>query len=237
MEYNLVDSLRLSFQTLGNDLIGFLPELIIAILVVVTGWILGDIFKRIIERVFTTLKLDTALDKAGVDTLTQRAGYSFKPGHFVGALIKWFVVIVFVVVALDVLGLNEVTGFFSGEVLTYLPRVIVAALILFGSMLLAQFVSASVVAAARAANFKAADMLGSFTRYAILAFAVLAALSQLQIAPDLVNTLFMGIVFAASLAFGLAFGLGGKEAAGKYIAEMTGKGGGSHHGHGGHNHH
>lgn len=240
MEYNLIDSLRASFQTLGRDLIGFIPELVVAILVVIVGWILGNILKNITERVFATLKLDAALDKAGVDTLTEKAGYSFKPGHFVGSLIKWFMIIVFVVVALDILGLNEVTGFFSGEVLTYLPRVIVAALILFGSMLLAQFVSASVTAAARAASFKAADMLGSFTRYAILTFAVLAALSQLQIAGDLVNTLFMGVVFAASLAFGLAFGLGGRDAAAKYITELTGKGGGgSHHGHGGghHGHH
>ena len=229
MEYNLINSLRMSFQTLSNDLVGFIPELVIAILVVIVGWIFGNILKSITERIFKTLKLDAALDSAGVDTLAERAGYPFKPGHFVGSLIKWFVIIVFIVVALDVLGLNEVTGFFSNEVLTYLPRVIVAALILFGSMLLAQFVGASVSAAARAANFRSADMLGTFTRYAILTFAVLAALSQLQIAPDLVQTLFMGVVFAVSLALGLAFGLGGRDAAAKYIAEVTGKGGGSQH--------
>lgn len=232
MGNNLISSLQGSFRALGNDVITFLPELLIAIAVVVAGWILGGILKTIVEKVFSTLKLDTALDKAGVDTLTARAGYSFKPGHFVGALVKWFVIIVFIVVALDVLGLDEVTRFFSQEVLTYLPRVIVAALILLGSMLVAQFVSASVEAGARAAGFSAADFLGSFTRYAILLFAILAALSQLQIAGELVQLLFAGLVFGFSLAFGLAFGLGGKDTAAKYLSKLEGEvKGHSHHNH------
>ena len=135
----------------------------------------------------------------------------------------------FIVAALDILKLDQVTIFFRDVVLGYLPKVIVSVLILLGAMVVANVASASVVAGARAAGFKAADLLGSVTRYAIILFAILAVLNQLEIAPELVQTLFMGIVFAASLAIGLAFGLGGKEAAAKYIAKMTGDGGGHHH--------
>lgn len=221
MDQNLLDALQYSFQELWADVINFIPELVIAILVLVVGWILGGFLKSLTQQLFKTLHLTNALDKAGVDALSERAGYRFKPAQFVGSLIKWFVIAVFIVVALDILGLNEVTTFFTVEILTYIPRVIVAALILLGAMLLANIVSVSVGGAARAAGFKASQVIASFTKYAILIFAVLAALNQLQIATELVQLLFAGFVFATSLAFGLAFGLGGKEAASRYLSHMT----------------
>ena len=94
--------------------------------------------------------------------------------------------------------------------------------------------SASVKAAAQAAEFAAADMVSMVTRYAIIVFAVLAALTQLEIAPELVEILFMGIVFAVSLAAGLAFGLGGRDAAARYLDKMTREK--THHNHSPHNH-
>lgn len=221
MEKTIGDSLRESFQDLGAQVIAFIPELVIAILIVVAGWLLGGFLKGIVKTLFKKLKLTSALDKAGVDTLSERAGYAFKPAEFVGSLVEWFVIIVFIVVALDVLQLNDVTSFFTVEILTYIPRVIVAALILLGAMVLANLVATSVAGAARAANFGSADMIARFSKYAILVFAGLAALNQLQIATELVQLLFAGLVFGTSLAFGLAFGLGGRETAARYLERMT----------------
>ena len=84
------------------------------------------------------------------------------------------------------------------------------------------------VGSARAANFKSPDFLGRFAKYAILVFTGLAVLSQLDIAADLVEMLFAGMVFAISLALGLSFGLGGKEAAARYIESATRDSGRSH---------
>lgn len=222
MTNDLVMTLKYSFQGLWGDLVSFLPEVLLALVVLIAGWIVGGILKRIVERVFTTLKINNALDAAGVDELTERAGYQLKAGQFVGTLVKWFVILVFIMAALEILRLDQVTVFFRDVVLGYLPQVIVAVLILLGAMVLANIASASVVAASRAAGFKTPELLGSVARYAIVLFAILAALNQLAIAPELVQTLFMGIVFGASLAFGLAFGLGGKEAASQYIRKLTG---------------
>ena len=229
MNRDIFGSIQTSFQEVWNDVIGFLPEVIIAILVIIVGWIIGVFLMGVVERFFKVAKLDQLLDRAEVDKLAERAGYKFRPGHFVGMLVKWFVILVFIVAALDILRLDEVTTFFRDEVLTYLPRVIAASLILLGGYVVAQLVSASVEAGARAGGFKAADMLGSFTHYAVLIFAILAALSQLQIAPEMVHTLFAGLVFGAALGFGLAFGLGGRDAAAKYISKVSGESGGSHH--------
>jgi hypothetical protein len=233
MERDLFGVLEMSFYSLWNDVLAYLPSVLIALIVLIVGWIIAGSLKVVIESIFAKLKVNDALDKAGVDVLAQKAGYKLKAGVFVGTLVKWFVILVFFVAALEILNLDQVTIFFRDVVLGYLPKVIVSVLILLVSTIVANVASASVVAGARAAEIKTAEMLGTITRYSILVFAVLAVLSQLNIAAELVNTLFMGIVFAASLAVGLAFGLGGKEAASRYIAEMTGKGGG----HGGHNHH
>ena len=224
MDRDVFGTLELSFRNLWNDTLYFMPEILLAIAIVIIGWIVGGILKNIIVRIFKTLRVNEALDAAGADKLAARAGYPLKAGEFVGALVKWFIIIVFFVAALDIVGLNEVTVFFRDVVLGYLPRVIVAVLILLVAMVVANVASASVKAGAQAAGFGASSMLASITRYAILMFAILAVMAQLEIAPELVEILFMGIIFAASLAFGLAFGLGGKDAAARYISKMTGGG-------------
>ena len=215
--------LQYSFQSLWIELIALLPQFVFAIAILLVGWLLGGALKHIIERIFTTLKVNDLLDAAGVDKVISKTGYELKAGAFVGALVKWFTIVVFFVATLDILNLDQVTIFFRDVVLSYLPQVIVAVLILFGGMIVANILHKSVEAGARAAGFNAPEFLGSFARYAVIVFAVLAALSQLHIAPALVEMLFAGFVFAASLALGLSFGLGGKEAAGRYISSVTEK--------------
>jgi hypothetical protein len=98
-----------------------------------------------------------------------------------------------------------------------LPQVIVAVLILLVSVVIADAVSKVVVGSAKAAGVRSANFLGTVTRWAIWIFAILAALVQLQIAVSFIQTLFTGVIVALSLAFGLAFGLGGQDAAAKWI--------------------
>jgi hypothetical protein len=205
---------------------------VFALIILIIGWIIGGVLKHVIERIFSTLKINELLDAAGVDSLAERAGYKLHAGAFVGALVKWFIIIVFFVAALDVLNLDQVTVFFRDVVLGYLPQVIAAVLILFGAMIVANVIDKSVVAGARAAGFGSPELLGNFARYAVIVFAVLAALSQLEIAPRLVELLFAGFVFATALALGLAFGLGGRDAAGRYVDSIAHK----KSDHGGHHH-
>jgi hypothetical protein len=222
MGYNLFDSLESSMGALWFDVMQFLPQLVIAMLILVVGWIVGGVLGKLVTKGFHTLKLDTALDKAGVDDLSERAGYSFRPGQFVGSLVKWFVVLVFAIVAFDILGLNQVTVFAREAVLGYLPQVFAAALILFVGVLVAQLAKDLLMGALRGAGSKNVEIYGKLTYALVLAFSIMAVLNQLRIADELVEILFMGIVFALSLGAGLAFGLGGRDAAGKYINNVTG---------------
>jgi small-conductance mechanosensitive channel len=152
-----------------------------------------------------------------MEEVVRRGGYSLNTGRFLGVLVKWFVIIVFLLTALDILGLSDVRYFLGDIVVTYIPNVIVAVLILIVAVIVADAMQKVVVASVKAAHVKSAHLLGSITKWSIWIFAMVAALLHLGIAPSLIETIVTGIVFAAALAIGLAFGLGSKEAAGRII--------------------
>lgn len=213
------DVLTQSFQNLFYGLVAFIPNLVIALVIFVIGWLVGAGIGRLIAQVVSSLRVDQALRAAGVERVVERAGFSLNAGAFLGFLVKWFFIIVFLVAALDVLGLTQVTAFLTGVVLGYLPQVIVAVFILLLAAVIAEAAQRVVAGAARAANVRAANLLGAVARWSIWIFAVLVALERLGVSP-LIQTLFTGIVVALALAFGLAFGLGGQQAAAKYIEKI-----------------
>ncbi|HEY4517941.1 MAG TPA: hypothetical protein VJI74_03595 [Candidatus Paceibacterota bacterium] len=206
-----------SFQDLWLGVLAFVPNVLVAILIFVLGWIVGAVLSRVIEQVVKSLRVDHFLGSTGLDEVLHQAGYKLDSGAFLGALVKWFVILVFLVASLEVLHLTQVTIFLQQVVLLYLPQVIVAVLILLVAAVVAETAQNIIVGAARAAELRSANLLGSVTRWAIWIFAILAALDQLNVAQALVQTLITGIVVAISLGVGLAFGLGGQEAAARVI--------------------
>lgn len=211
------DVLTDSFQNLGRAVVYYLPNIVIAILIVVLGWALGALVGRVVARIVNTMKLDEALRRAGIDDVVKRGGLTLNTGRFLGALVKWFVIIVFLVAAFDVLGLHQVNVFLQQVVLGYLPQVIVAVLILLVGGVLGDFMQRVVTTSSRTAEVRTAHLLGNIAKWAIWVFAFLVALSHLGIAEEFITTLFTGVVVAISLALGLSFGLGGQEAATRFI--------------------
>ena len=209
--------LQQSFSMLLQNTIAFIPNLLVAIIVFVIGWFLGSVIGRVISQAVRAAKVDHALKSAGVEDVVKRAGYTLDSGAFLGGLVKWFIIIVFFMFALQVLNLTGVTLFLNQVVLSFLPAVIVAVLILLVAAVIAEVAQGVVVGAARAAGIRSAGFAGTMTRWAIWAFAIIMALSQLGIGAQYFQTLFMGIVVALSLAFGLAFGLGGQETAARFL--------------------
>jgi hypothetical protein len=209
-----------SFESLLYGLVNFIPNLVVAIIIFVIGWLIGVGIGRVVAQVITALRIDQALRSAGVDKVVERAGFTLNSGAFLGALVKWFFIVVFLVAALDVLHLTVVTAFLSTVVLGYLPQVIAAVLILLVAAVVAQAMERVVAGSARAAHLTSANFLGSVAKWAIWIFAILAALDQLEVAPAFVQTLFTGVIVAVALAVGLSFGLGGQVAAARYIEKV-----------------
>jgi hypothetical protein len=212
-----VEVLQNSFAQMLNSTVGFIPNFLGAIIIFIIGWFIGALLGRIVAQAVRAIKVDQALRSAGIDDVVRRAGYDLDAGAFLGALVKWFVIIVFLMFALTVLGLTAVTLFLNQIVVSFLPAVIVAVLILLVAAVIAEVAQGVIVGAARAAGIRSAGFAGAVTKWAIWGFAIIVALSQLGIATAYFQTLFTGLVVAVSLAFGLAFGLGGQEAAARAI--------------------
>jgi hypothetical protein len=207
-------------QNIWYGFASFVPTLIIAIIIFAIGWILGALLQKIVENIFQSLRVDQALRSAGLEEVVKRSGYNMKSGTFVGVIVKWFVIVVFLIASFNILGLNDVNAFLNTVVLAYIPQVIVAVLVLMVAVVIADALSKVVVASARAAHIKSAHLLGNVTRWSIWIFAALTALYHLGIAPGLIQTIVLGVVIAISLAVGLAFGLGSKEVAGKIVEKF-----------------
>lgn len=209
-----------SLQGVWLGVASFVPSLVIAIVIFVIGWVVAVLVEKIVEAIFRSIKVDHALRAAGVEDVVRRSGHDLNSGRFVGALVKWFIIVVFLVASFDVLGLTQVNEFLGTVVLYYLPKVIVAVLILMVSIVIAEAARKLVIASAKAAHLMHANFLGSVTKWAIWIFAILAVLFQLGIGGQILQMIVMGVIVAVSLAVGLSFGLGGKEAAAELISKL-----------------
>lgn len=212
-----------SLQGVWYGVVSFVPTLVIAVVIFAIGWVLATLVEKIVESVFRSLKVDNLLRSAGVDDVMKRTGHPLNSGAFVGALVKWFIIVVFLIASFDVLGLTQVNDFLKTTVLGYIPQVIVAVLVLMVAVVIGETMQKIVTASARAAHVRSAHLLGVLTRWAIWIFALLAALYQLGVASALIQTIVMGIIAGAALAFGLAFGLGGRDYAAGVIEKAAHK--------------
>lgn len=215
------DVLSQSFLNLFYGLVSFVPNLVVAVVIFIVGWLVGVGVGRVVTQIVNALRVDNALKATGLEQMLSRAGFELSSGKFLGFLVKWFFIVVFLVASLDVLKLTTVNLFISDVVLGYLPQVIVAVLILLVAAVVADAVRRVVEGSAKAAQLHAAGFLGKVAQYAIWIFAVLAALAQLNVATAFVQTFFTGVVIAVSLAIGLSFGLGGQKAAERYIDHLS----------------
>lgn len=214
------DVLNTSFKGLWTGVIMFIPNLIVALVLLAIGWAIGAIVAKGIEHFMKMIKFDEALRSAGFEGVVKRAGLNLNSGKFVGNLVKYFIVIVFLIACFDVLGLNQVTTFLQQIVVGYLPQLIIAVLILLVGAVVGDVLSKVVNASARTAGLSSAGVLSVVSKWGVWIFAVLVALSQMGIAGAFIQTLFTGFVVAVSLALGLSFGLGGQQAAAKAIEKV-----------------
>jgi len=198
----------------------FIPKFIIAIIIFIIGWVIAVTLDKLVSRIIRSFKVDKALQSLGIEEPLARAGFRLDSGAFVGGLVRWFLIIAFLIASIDVLGLQQVNAFLKDVVLAYLPNVIVAALILVVAAFLANAMHRIVVGSAKAAGVPSTQLLGGITKWSIWIFAILAALYQLGIAGIFAQTLFTGFVAMLAIAGGLAFGLGGKEAASQYVEKL-----------------
>jgi len=206
---------------------GFLPNLLAALVVFIIGWAIAVAVGRIIEKILVVLRINQTFEGVkGFREAAARAGLRINIPRVFGEIVKWFLLIVTLLATTDILGLQEVS-FFLRSVLLYIPNVVVAAVILVIAFILANFVYRTVLASVNASGFTSGGMIAAVCKWAIIIFALFAALLQLNVAETLINTFLTAFFAMLALAGGLAFGLGGKDMATKWLKkvedDLTGK--------------
>lgn len=208
-----------SLQSLWITIVDFLPNVLGAIIIFVIGLLIAAGLGKLVERIFELLKLDHFLTKIGLAPYVERAGLKLRAAYFLGKLVYWFLVIAFLLAAVNALNLTVFADFLR-EVLSYMGNVVAAVLIMFAAIVIGNFARNVVSAAVMSSKLAGAAFLGALTWWAIVIFGFLAALLQLHIAESIINAVVTGVIAMLALAGGLAFGLGGRDYAAELIRKM-----------------
>lgn len=210
-----------SLRALWGTVLGFVPNLIGAIVVFVVGLVVAAVLERLAERIVYFLKLDVLLRRAGVEPYFEQANIKLNIGHFIGKVVYWFIAIVFLIAASDILKFAAFSYFLRDTLIPFIPNVLVAVLIVLASLVAANFLRRLVVASVNGARMHHAKGLGTLTWWVVFVFGFLSALLQVGVAVGIINTLITGIIAMLAIAGGLAFGLGGKERAARFLDKLS----------------
>jgi hypothetical protein len=188
----------------------FLPRLGLAVLVLIAGWLIAKMIRFGVSRALRAVNFHVVTDRAGIDGFLRDGGIRLDATEIMAMLVYWIVILTALLIGFNLLGLTYITELIS-RVLLFVPRVLVAALILAFGAYFARFVGQSIGAYLRNVHMQDADLLGNLARYAILTFVVLIALDQVGIGGDIIRQTFLIVLAGLVFALALAFGLGGRE--------------------------
>lgn len=210
-----------SIQNIWAKIATFVPALAGALLVLIIGLLVASVLGKVAKRLVHYTHVDKLFHKLGIAGKFEDVGIRLSIAGIVGWIIKWFFIVVVLIAVVDILHLEQVTNFLQ-DVALYIPNVVVAVIILVIGLVIGQFTYQVVEKSAKASHLTAhaGEILAALAKWAIVIFAFMAGLTQLKIATGLIEILFTGFVAMLALALGLAFGLGGREKAAKYLENL-----------------
>ena len=188
----------------------FLPRLSIALLVLVGGWMLAKLARFAVIRALRAINFPVLTERAGIDGFLRQGGIQSDTTDVFGLLAYWFVILAALIVAFNGMGLAYVTDLL-GRVMLFVPRLIVALLILVFGSYFGRFLGNAVATYCRNIGVHDAYLLGNLAHYAVVAFVVLIALDQMQVGGDIIRESFLIILAGIVFALALAFGIGGRR--------------------------
>ena len=201
-----------------TKLIGYLPTLIGALIILTVGWVIAKTLRRVVDRALEAIHFDKLADKAGISEILSKGGLKTSAVAVISGLVYWLAIIMVLVMVVNALGLPQASNVLE-SLFGYIPSVIAALFVLVVGMFLANFVSGIIHTAAGNASLPRPEMYAAVSRWSIIIFAGTISLRELGIATLLVTTTFNIVLGGVCLALALAFGLGGRDAAARYLDE------------------
>lgn len=221
MQYQ-IDAFVSSLNEFWAQLIHFVPRLLAVIVILFFGWLIAKLARAAVKRLLVLTQFDKFAQKSGLESFMNHGNLNVTLSGIISQVVYWLVILLFVITGANALGLTEVAVLLQ-QLASYLPRIIVAILVLIFGTLLARFVNRLVFAWLHSIKFNNALTISTSAEYGIQILAVFVALEQLGIGMQLIHSLFVIVFGAFFLALALAFGLGGRDWAAKTIAEMDTK--------------
>ena len=211
-----------ALQGLWQGFVGFIPTLLGAVIVFVIGWFVSIWAGKIIAEILKRIKFNRIFEKGNWKTAMEKAEVKVDAAGFVGAIIKWVLIIVFLSAAIRILGI-EAFDHFIAAIVGYLPNILVATLIFVVAVIVSDIAAKVARAGLESIKVGYGHLISGVVKWAIWIFAILAILYQLGVAPAFMETLFTGLVAILVISFGIAFGLGGKDVAAEFLQDLRKK--------------
>ncbi|MBQ4493839.1 MAG: hypothetical protein II972_04500 [Elusimicrobiaceae bacterium] len=208
------------FVMLYNKTIELLPGIIVALVMLFIGLFLSRWISTLLRKALNAIKLDDFTAKIGVNDFLTRFGFGKSPTYAICFVISWAVMIAFIMIAADSLGLTIIRQMLL-KLLAFIPYIIVSIIILFAGLLFGRFMQRLVENSAKANDIKGGVLFAKIINIIIVVFAVILALQQININFDLINYVILILLASLGLAFGLAFGLGGKAVVEEYLRDLV----------------
>ena len=205
-------------QSLVNQVMAFLPTLLGALLILLIGWLIAKALQSVLVNVLKTIALDKLADQTQLSTVLAKGGIRYKLSELLGVIVYWLLMLAVVMVVFNALQLTVAAELFQ-SVVTFLPNVIAAVFILILGVFAAAFLSATIRTAASNAGFAQAALIGQLVQTVVVIFAAVAALQQLKI--PFFGEVFLIILGGISLGCAIAFGLGCKDLAGRWVSDIA----------------
>lgn len=212
----LVDSLRRT----GQAILAMLPDLLLAVVLLIAGWLIAKLVRRLAIRILRTLRVDELAERAGFEDFLIQGGVQVTTVTLIGNTIYWLILAGVFIALLDALGMGS-AGALLERMIDFVPNLILAVGILVFGSLLARVVGALVFSYLSNIGSAAAEPIAAMARYALLVFALFMAAEQLAIRSEVLVSAFQIAFAALCFAAALAFGLGGREWAARQIERYT----------------
>jgi hypothetical protein len=200
-------------------ILGYIPVMVGVLVIFVAGWLVAKLIETVVVRVLKAVRLDALSDKVGISNVLAQGDIKSTLSEIIGALIYWVVILIVMVTALNALNLTVAAELLS-RLVRYVPNIVAAIFVIVLGSFLANFVGAVVRTSASNAGIKKAKLLGQVSQTLLVIFAAIIAIEQLNIATALIALAVNVILAAVGLGIALAFGLGCKDIAGKYMQDV-----------------
>lgn len=219
---NQINIFLSSLNEFWTQIVSFFPKLLFVIVILFFGWLCAKVVCIGVKRILQLTHFDKFADKSGLEAFLQHSEFDLTLSGIISTVVYWLVILLFVITGAKTLGLNEVAEMLH-HLVNYLPKIIIAILVMIFGTLLARFVNRLFFSWLHSIKYENALGVSTSAEYIIQIFALFVAIEQLDIATQLFTALFIIVFGSIFLALAIAFGLGGREWAAKMIAQYQEK--------------